>query len=147
MVPTYVFIARKLIQIENLNKFAERHLVDGGLSNVNVKIKECYSEIEECVKSYFPSGSGFDSGTDFLSDISTPERLCFQADFHHMDENGYYDGWTEHTVIVRPSLSFGFNIRVSGRNRNNIKEYIEYCFNTSLQFLVNEYSGEHIKEE
>ena len=75
-----------------------------------------------------PSGSGVDSGTKLL-DNSTPDRLVFQADFHHMDENGFYDGWTEHQIIVTPSLAYGFNVRITGRNRNEIKDYLADLFN------------------
>src|SRR5262245_39776122 len=71
-----------------------------------------------------PSGSGFDDGIKFLRGFSQAEKLVFQADFHHMNEGGYYDGWSHHTVTITPSLEFGFAIKVSGRDRNQIKEYI-----------------------
>ena len=143
MVPTYVFIARKLLQIENLNKMLSNNPIDEVTSVVNDRVDKCYSEIEKCIKSYFPYGSGFDSGTELVFDISTPEKLCFKTSFHHMNENGYYDGWTDHTVIVKSSLVFGFDFKITGKNRNDIKEYITDCFNNSLEFLVDEYSGEH----
>jgi hypothetical protein len=31
---------------------------------------------------------------------------------------------TEHKVIATPSFQGGFNLRITGRNRNDIKEYI-----------------------
>jgi hypothetical protein len=49
-----------------------------------------------------------------------------------MNDTGYYDGWTEHTVTVTPSFS-GINIRVSGRNRNDIKDYIHETFSYALR--------------
>ena len=70
-----------------------------------------------------PSGSGVDCGTK-LDDSSTPNRLVFNASFHHMDEHGGYDGWTEHQIIVTPDLVFGFDLRITGRNRNEIKDYL-----------------------
>jgi hypothetical protein len=78
------------------------------------------------------SGSGFDSGTKIDLDNSTGERLVFTTAFHHMDEWGGYDGWTEHTVIVTPSLVFGFNLRVTGKDRNDIKEHIAESFRNDL---------------
>jgi hypothetical protein len=84
--------------------------------------------IDELVKEKMPSGSGFDSGTTFDFDNSTPEKLIFKTSFHHMDDNGFYDGWTDHNVIVTPSLAFGFNLRVTGRDRNDIKSYIYDMF-------------------
>jgi hypothetical protein len=69
-----------------------------------------------------PSGSGIDEGIN-LSDASTPERLIFNTAYHHM-RNGVYDGWTHHTITVRASLLGGFDLKVSGRNRNDIKPYL-----------------------
>ena len=88
--------------------------------------------IEELVKNYMPSGSGFDCGTKIDLDKSTPEKLVFYTDFHHMNEVGYYDGWTEHRITVRPSLAFGFTLTISGRNRNEIKDYIHQAFDCAL---------------
>lgn len=82
------------------------------------------------MKNHAPSGSGFDNGTtlDFgASRTKTPERLVFNTSFHHMNDAGMYDGWTEHQVTVRPCFS-GLDIRVTGRNRNEIKEFIGDVF-------------------
>jgi hypothetical protein len=84
------------------------------------------------VDDYLPSGSGFDAGTKLLIPQSTPERLVFQTSYHHMDDVGGYDGWTEHEVVVTPSLVFGFNLRVTGSNRNDIKDYIAEVFQAAL---------------
>ncbi len=89
------------------------------------------SKIFQVVRDHMPSGSGFDSGPT-LDDASTPQRLVFNTSFHHMDEWGGYAGWTEHQVIITPCLWSGFNIRVTGRDRNDIKEYIAEAFQTAL---------------
>ena len=78
-----------------------------------------------------PSGSGFDSGTE-LSDDSTPNKLVFDVAYHHMNDAGYYDGWSHHKVIVKPSLAYGFDMRVTGRDRNGIKDYIGEVFHNWL---------------
>ena len=70
-----------------------------------------------------PSGSGIDAGTRIVTENSGRGKLVFAADYHHVDENGYYDGWTEHLIIVTCDL-LGLNIRITGRNRNDIKEYL-----------------------
>jgi hypothetical protein len=87
---------------------------------------------------HLPSGSGFDNGPAHLDLArSGPDRLVFTgADFHHMDENGMYDGWTEHTVVVTPSLAHGFTVRVTGRDRNEIKSYIADTFHAALSARV-----------
>lgn len=89
-----------------------------------------HDSLAALVKEYMPSGSGFDNGTR-LGETSTSEKLVFTTSFHHMNE-GMYDGWTEHTVTVKASLAFGFDITVSGRNRNGIKEHIADCFYEAL---------------
>lgn len=85
------------------------------------------------MESRLPSGGGFDSGTKINFDKSTPEKLVFDTAFHHMNENGFYCGWTEHAVTVRPSLQFGFEVKVGGRNKNDIKDYIHEVFSTTLE--------------
>lgn len=79
-----------------------------------------------------PSGSGFDSSTEFDFDRSNRSKLVFTTAFHHMDEHGSYNGWTHHDVIIKPDLRFRFEIRVTGKNQNGIKEYIADVFHTWL---------------
>lgn len=88
------------------------------------------------VKQHMPSGSGFDSGTKLDEDASTPDKLVFLTSFHHMNDCGMYDGWTEHKVTVTPSLAFGYDLRVSGRDRNGIKDYIAETFGHALDTEV-----------
>lgn len=80
------------------------------------------------LQAMLPQGSGFDIGSKVLRLSSTPQRIVIQADFHHMDEHGYYDGWSEHQVIITPCLQWGFKLRVTGRDRRGIKEYISDQF-------------------
>ena len=74
---------------------------------------------------YLPSGSGIDCGTALES--VTPNSLTFALGFHHMNEDGYYTHWTEHRVIVTPTFD-GFAIRITGRNHNQIKDYLGEIF-------------------
>jgi hypothetical protein len=82
-----------------------------------------------------PSGSGFDSGTK-LDDSSTPDKLIFTTEFHHMNQGGFYDGWTSHSIVVKPSFEFGEIIDIKGRDRNQIKDYIADVFQSFLTDLV-----------
>jgi hypothetical protein len=85
-----------------------------------------------------PSGSGIDSGSKLL-DNSKPNDIRIQADFHHMDEHGFYCGWTEHTIRVLPRFD-GIDIRISGRNKNMIKEYLgdtyHYCLTRNVKLDI-----------
>lgn len=87
--------------------------------------------IDQLVRNYMPSGGGFDNGTTLDLDLSHADKLVFCTAYHHMVE-GYYEGWTEHTVTVTPSFNH-FHLRVSGRNRNDIKDYIADTFSCALQ--------------
>jgi len=87
--------------------------------------------IDDLVLKYLPQGSGFDSGTKLDFSKSTCNKLVFNTSFHHMDDFGSYAGWTEHRVTIKPSLAFGHIVSVSGRNRNDIKEYIATQFDSA----------------
>jgi hypothetical protein len=94
--------------------------------------------IEKLVNEYMPSGSGIDNGTKIDLDKSHADKLIFWISYHHMNDGGYYDGWTEHTVIVTPALFGSFHIRITGRNRNNIKEYLYDVFAAALEAEIKE---------
>lgn len=79
-----------------------------------------------------PSGSGLDSGCKLDLDRSTGERIVITTSYHHMNDAGMYDGWTDHTITVLPSLISRFDLRISGRNRREIKDYLHDVFHTIL---------------
>lgn len=58
------------------------------------------NEARNLVLMRLPSGSGSNNGTTLDFDASTGDKLVFHTSFHHMDDNGYYCSWTEHTVTV-----------------------------------------------
>lgn len=80
-----------------------------------------------------PRGSGIDSGPDNIQ-ISQRE-ISFDISFHHMNDNGCYDGWTDHTVRVRPAFD-GIDVVISGRDRNEVKDYIHEVYNWHFSQLV-----------
>ena len=49
-----------------------------------------------------------------------------------MNEGGFYDGWTTHDIIVTPSLVTTIDVRVTGRNKNDIKDYLAEMFDDVL---------------
>ena len=85
-----------------------------------------------------PSGSGIDTGTELDLEATNENRIVFTCGFHHMDENGCYDGWTEHKILIKPTFA-GFDIRVTGRDRNQIKEYLADEFHNWLSKPLPEY--------
>lgn len=97
----------------------------------NTEWKGKHEDILAYVMEFAPSGSGIDNGTK-LGDDSKPERLVFRCSYHHMNDAGMYDGWTDHSIIVTPSLVFGFNVRITGKDRNGIKDYLGEVYRSWL---------------
>lgn len=87
--------------------------------------------IERTIRTYLPSGSGFDAGTTIDYSRSRPNYLVFRTSFHHMDPGGAYDGWSDHWVGVSPAFD-GISLHVSGRDRDGIKDYIHDAFYNCL---------------
>lgn len=92
--------------------------------------------IDAIARNLLPSGSGIDGGTKVDLDRSTGERIVLTAGFHHMNDAGMYDGWTEHNITITPSLLFTMHVHVSGRNRNGIKEYMTDVYSSDLHRQV-----------
>jgi len=88
--------------------------------------------LQALVKEHMPSGSGIDMATTFGED-SKENKLIFRLSFHHMNESGMYDGWTDHSVVVTPSLVFDFDLKVTGRDRNDIKNYLGDTYAEALR--------------
>ena len=87
--------------------------------------------IASMVSGFLPSGSGWDCGTNYDLDDWSDIKMTFHGSYHHMDNGGSYDGWTEHRITVRPTFD-GIDIQISGRDRNGIKEYLGDIFYSAL---------------
>jgi len=79
-----------------------------------------------------PSGSGLDSGTEIDLERSTGEKIVLTTSYHHMNEAGLYDGWTDHTITVRASLVHGIELKISGRDRGQIKDHLAELYDAAL---------------
>jgi hypothetical protein len=78
-----------------------------------------------------PQGFGINSGCKIDREKSNESKVYIDTGYHHMNEGGFYDGWTYHVVTISPAFD-GIVIRISGRNRNDIKEYLEETFHRCL---------------
>lgn len=131
-VPLYVALARAI--------GAQKRCAETGRTEWEARHAE---RIAQLARRFLPSGSGLDLTPAVDVERSTEERIVIcRADFHHMNEHGFYDGWTEHEVTVRPSLAYGFELRISGRDRREIKDYLHEVFAEALRTLVDEYPTE-----
>ena len=62
-----------------------------------------------------PHGSGID-GSYYLNWDADPNKYIeFSCQFHLMNDNGYYDGWTDFTVRVYPHLFLDVRLVISGK--------------------------------
>lgn len=86
--------------------------------------------MEECDS--LPHGSGLDSGVTIDLLNSKPDKLVFLAEFHHLNNDGYYSGWTFHKIIATPTFS-GFALRITGKDTNGIKAYLYDLFNDTFE--------------
>lgn len=137
MTKLYQAIASRLSAIVNCNATLDSlSSAPQACERASEWIDKHTEKIEDLVKENLPRGSGFDSGTKFDFDKSHPNKLVFKADFHHMDDNGFYCGWSEHEVIITPDFVGGFKMKVTGRDRRQIKDYIadtfHHCLNVDL---------------
>ncbi len=97
---------------------------------------EWYQRWEERLDSYdklLPSGAGFDAGSRIDRDRSDDTKFVIETSFHHMDEHGGYDGWTEHRISVKPNLLHDIVLTIDGRDRNDIKDYMAETFDYTLR--------------
>lgn len=107
-------------------------------SNSQIWLEKHRETIKLLIKLYMPSGSGIDAGVQFDEEKSHGDKLVFHTSYHHMNDGGFYDGWTEHTITVTPSFIGSMNIKISGRDRNQIKDYLHDVFSTALTEEINE---------
>ena len=76
---------------------------------------------------YLPHGSGIDGDTRIDLERSNGNKIIITSQYHAMDDNGYYDGWIDFTITVKPSLMFGIELNITGNfgRYQDIKAYLE----------------------
>ena len=114
-------IAALCVAIENCKR--------RGNTEWEAKYEEC---LDELVEQYLPRGSGFDSGTKVDIEKTDFSKVVMTTSFHHMDDSGMYIKWTDHTITAKPSFLGGFELKISGENFNDIKEYMAETFSNEL---------------
>jgi len=83
-----------------------------------------------------PTGSGIDAGTTIAFEECRWNKIVFNSAFHVMDDRGFYDGWIEFKVIVRPSFG-GFDLKIEPLQRkryfdNHVHDYVFDVFHDAL---------------
>jgi hypothetical protein len=123
MAPIYKLIANAVV--------ARRNCAASG----NLKFLARWdAQLDRIEEQHLPSGSGIDGGTKIDREDSNENKILLRTSFHHMNEHGGYNGWTNHLIVIEASLLSEFHVkRVSGRNRNDIKDYLAEVFDAALR--------------
>jgi hypothetical protein len=99
----------------------------------NKEWAEKHQESIDTILNNLPSGSGLDCGMILVPAECNPQKIVFYFSFHHMDEWGGYTEWTDHNLIITPVFG-SYDMRITGPNRNGIKEYLYDLF--AVTFVV-----------
>ena len=59
---------------------------------------------------------------------STETKIVIDTAYWHYETSR----WTEHQVVITPNFEGGINIRITGKNEDNIKEYLHEIFREAL---------------
>lgn len=77
-----------------------------------------------------PSGSGFDADPSFRM-LNENAALTFTIPFHHMNPDGFYVGWSESTLRLKPCFIHGCKVSSlmvsdlpSHEDRQNFKDFL-----------------------
>lgn len=70
-----------------------------------------------------PHGSGLDG--EYKLSVQK-EKIVITMQYHAMDENGFYDGWIDFTMTIKPSFFYGYNLKITGNfgKYRVIKDYL-----------------------
>lgn len=95
-----------------------------------------------------PSGSGFDSGTKVDLDNSTGDKIVLLSEFHHMNDGGSYDGWSNMTITIKPSLIHDVDIKINchGSLATKYRDTLDYWYDTFQTELTREVELDYDRE-
>lgn len=114
VVPFYQELDSRITAVKNCRK------------TVNTLWEERHGDAIKQLIDNLPHGSGIDTDWKLEVDDCSAAQIVFYASFHHMNENGMYDGWTDFTVRVKPEFS-GISVKVSGafpRKYSDVRDYL-----------------------
>ncbi len=103
-------------------------------ANTEANVKNAKETIAYFEKAYLPSGSGFDRGCTVDTRMSGADRVVIDVPFHHMDENGHYDGWADYKVVVKMTF-LGLSVSVT-RGRKDHREFVRQVFAGVLEGII-----------
>jgi hypothetical protein len=97
---------------------------------------ERWTERIAACQDVLPHGSGLDGDVKLDLKRSTGKCLWITTEYHHMDENGYYGGWSAFVVTVRGSMISGIDVDIRGKDRDGTKDYLAELFYCALRQVL-----------
>jgi hypothetical protein len=117
------------------------------INRINMNQYGAEFALEDLIKKFLPSGSGFDA--DITIDYDPMESECkkytLTVPYHKMNPDGYYNGWIEVDYIITPSF-IDYNIRENWHGyknrdkeilRNYILDTIVFCLDKEIKHSWN----------
>jgi hypothetical protein len=93
--------------------------------------------IEEFVAEYMPKGGGWKDGTSIDLTESNDSEIVLRGTYYHVISYGNYGAPTEHKILIDASLSRGFKVKVTGRDKNDVKDELYERFVGALNTTLN----------
>lgn len=96
--------------------------------------KDAMLKREELVmlQELLPIGNGINYGCVISLKKSTEKRIVIYTAYWHPNDSYETSRWTHHQIVITPSFEREINIRVTGKNVDNIKEYLQEVFREAL---------------
>lgn len=106
----------------------------------NTEWEQRHSEyLEGIFRECGPSGGGIDMGVSLVEESSDLDKLTFLIPYHHMDENGYYVGWEDYVLEIRPIFHLKLTGKfLEGEDSNGVHEYL---YDVMCDWLESEWPG------
>lgn len=101
------------------------------LENTALKAKELAS-----LNELLPKGNGIEAGCAILLK-STRNKIVIDTAYNHPNGSYVATRWTNHQVVVTPAFEGEINIRITGKNENDIKDFL---FDVFREALMKEYA-------
>ena len=111
------------------------------IKNKNDDWTDKWDEKIDKIINNLPHGSGIDGKTEIDLEKSNSNRIVINSEFHHMNDGGFYDGWTNFTIVIKPSLAHLFELQIKGKfgKYQDTRGYLEELFGTTFASMVDAY--------
>ena len=91
-----------------------------------------FTELERIAKNYLPLGGV----CKIIDEKRYKNRIVIKAQYHVMNDAGYYIGWYTYKIIVKPTFQHGLDFTITGRDYNGLREYVGDCVYNALDMEV-----------